>query len=67
MLLPEMVTVTATLDATEVGWPATMPAGWTETSSTTATYLVRFYVQLVYPVLPDGSDGGAGDVYQLVR
>ena len=67
MPLPELVTVTATLDDDGVGWPATMPTGWTETSSTTATYLVRFYVNCVYSGGSGGSRCGAGDVYPLVR
>ncbi len=53
VLLPETVTVTATLDDAGVGWPATMPPGWTETSSTTATYLpVVLRAASCLPVLP---------------
>ena len=38
----QVVTVTATLTAQGVGWPAqaSMPAGWTSTSPTTATFTV---------------------------
>ncbi len=30
--------------------------GWTETGSTTATYLVRFYVNSCIPVVPEAPD-----------
>ena len=48
-------TVTATLGATEVGWPDKLPAGWVETSPTTASYTVVFdpmSCQVVVPVEP---------------
>ncbi len=35
----QSVTVTATLAAAGVGWPATMPPGWIRTSATKATYV----------------------------
>ncbi len=38
----DQVTVTATLDAAGVAWPANLPPGWTRTSDTTATYAVTF-------------------------
>jgi hypothetical protein len=38
----QTVLVTATLDPAGVGWPDELPPGWTETSSTTATYTVTF-------------------------
>ncbi len=53
VLLPQVVTVTATLDEAGVGWPATMPAGWTETNSTTATFKpVLLQAAPCFPVLP---------------
>ena len=49
----QVVTVTATLDDAGVGWPATMPPGWTETNSTTATYKpVLLQAAPCFPVLP---------------
>jgi hypothetical protein len=38
----QTVVVTATLDPADAGWPDELPPGWTETSSTTATYTVTF-------------------------
>ena len=38
----QTVNVTATLDTTGVGWPPTMPPGWTVTSDVTATSSVTF-------------------------
>ena len=63
VLLPQVVTVTATLTDAGVGWPATLPAGWTETGSTTATYGRWCCGRAVFPGASDGSGGDAGDVY----
>ena len=41
-----------------------LPAGWTETSNTTATYGVIFDYAACTPVVAGGSDGGRGDVCQ---
>ena len=63
----DTVVVTATLDPTGVGWPATLPTGWIETSATTATYTVTFAdvtctpVTLVDPAVTFASCG-ADDV-----
>ena len=46
------VTVTATLTGAGVGWPATLPDGWTETSPTTATFTVTLRPRSCTPVLP---------------
>ena len=49
----QVVTVTATLRATGVAWPApTLPAGWTRTSDTTATFTVTFATATCTPVAP---------------
>jgi large repetitive protein len=48
----QSVTVTSTLAAAGVGWPATMPPGWTRTSPTTATYQVVFAAVSCTPVAP---------------
>ena len=48
----QSVTVTATLDPTGVGWPASMPAGWERTSPTTATYVFTFDPVSCLPVVP---------------
>ena len=50
--LPTSVTVTATLTAHGVGWPATLPTGWTETTATTATYPGTFADASCTPVHP---------------
>ncbi len=44
--------VTATLDAEDVGWPDQLPAGWTETSDTQATFTVEFDAVECMPVSP---------------
>ncbi len=46
------VVVTATLNATGVGWPAVLPTGWTRTGDTTATYTVNFASVTCTPVSP---------------
>src|SRR5680860_973075 len=38
----EVVVVTATLDASGVGWPDLLPPGWTELTETTASFTVTF-------------------------
>ena len=48
----QSVTITATLEATGVGWPATLPAGWDETSDTTAEFVVTFDEVACMPVSP---------------
>ncbi len=45
--------MTATLDDEGVGWPATMPDGWTKTGATTATFKpVVLQAAPCFPVLP---------------
>ena len=59
----QTVTVTATLAATGVGWPATMPAGWTrDVGDDGDVSAVTFAGGVVYAGDAGGSDGGAGDV-----
>jgi hypothetical protein len=48
----QTVIVTATLDPTGVGWADPLPAGWTETSPTTATYTVTFADVSCTPATP---------------
>ena len=48
----QQVVVTATLAPTAVGWPQTLPTGWTKTSSTTATYTVTFAEVACTPAVP---------------
>ena len=48
----QTVEVTATLDDAGVAWPDQLPAGWTETSDTTATYTHTFDDVTCTPVLP---------------
>ena len=48
----QTVTVTATLAPEGVGWPDPLPAGWTETSDTTATFTVSLPAVACVPVQP---------------
>jgi hypothetical protein len=48
----QTVTVTATLDAQGVGWPAQMPSGWTRATPTTATFEVTFAPATCTPATP---------------
>ena len=51
----QTVTVTASLDPTDVGWPSTLPPGWVSTSATVAVYEETFddaSCQVVEPVAP---------------
>ena len=48
----QTVVVTATLDDAGVGWPDPLPADWTETDATTATYEVTFADVACTPVTP---------------
>jgi hypothetical protein len=48
----QTVTVTATLDDGGVGWPSTMPPGWTAVSDTVATYTVVFDDASCHAVTP---------------
>ncbi len=48
----QQVTVSAVLVGSGVGWPPTLPPGWTKTSATTATYIVRFADASCTPVVP---------------
>ena len=50
------VTVTATLDEAGVAWPGTLPAGWVETSATTATFDVKLAGVRCTPVAPADPD-----------
>ena len=52
LLLPQLVTVTATLDDAGVAWPDPLEGGWTETGPTTATYPVMFVFKACTPVVP---------------
>ena len=45
-------TVTATLNAAGVGWPAQLPTGWTKVDNTTATHTVTFRDVKCTPVVP---------------
>ena len=36
------MTITATLRATGVEWPDTLPTGWTQLTDTTAEFVVEF-------------------------
>jgi hypothetical protein len=48
----QSVTVTATLDPEDVGWPGVLPGGWVETSDTTAELVVTFAAVACTPVTP---------------
>ena len=48
----QTVAVTATLEDAGVAWPDQLPAGWTATSDTTATYTHTFDDVTCTPVLP---------------
>ena len=48
----QTVTVTATLAPAGVGWPASLPPGWSRTSDTTATHVVTFDAVACKPGMP---------------
>ena len=61
------VTVTATIDPADVGWPATMPEGWTRTSDTTASITTTFQEVVCAPSGTRGTRGLACGVCRRRR